>query len=540
MEWPRLLQELLPCPGAPPQSGRKVHRALLERGSPGCGGGSSGSTAKAIISAGGETADLESDPPLCFSAGACHRAPRSRVWAGLRNTDVTLTSPLLLGVCDGAAVWEEDPCADPTALPRELLAACRTRATTQLTPGAPVQLSGSYAGPISLLWEAYGATRSRGSTDVLLAALDNSTVVHGRREPMVAVLSIGGCALLLLRREATSQGRKAEPRATAAQPSRQGDPGDFGVVFDSHMAAARDDQPRPPGSGSAEQEKQRLRRTGVGSPDQAVPAAASAGSRGRTTAATTLTSSDSASEERLARSVIEDASLVQCVSVRRGDIVVLGSDGLFGALGPQEVATICNSALQPRLPATSVLSDLAQRLVQEAHARAPDEGPLGEQGGAGGGVGDDTAVVVAEIVEFREARPAHRGVAPRAANSFPAHCLAAAAALQCPIGVASLGSCPGLRCEEASQECLEDLPVIADPEEVALPTLPTAPGRLKARRMDSRRINFASSLPCPRSLAEPTVSEVHCSPPRSVRQRAGTWAASAVVPTPSRTNAVAV
>merc|ERR1719272_440421 len=58
----------------------------------------------------------------------------------------------------------------------------------------------AYKGPISLLKEAYEETESFGSTTVLLAALDNSTRIHGKLHPMIAVLSIGDCELLMLRR----------------------------------------------------------------------------------------------------------------------------------------------------------------------------------------------------------------------------------------------------------------------------------------------------------------------------------------------------
>eukprot|EP00434_Breviolum_minutum_P044865 symbB.v1.2.040124.t1/scaffold6173.1/size22531/1 len=48
------------------------------------------------------------------------------------------------------------------------------------------------------------------STTVLLAALDNSTRIHGKLHPMIAVLSIGDCELLMLRR---TNGRQSELEA---------------------------------------------------------------------------------------------------------------------------------------------------------------------------------------------------------------------------------------------------------------------------------------------------------------------------------------
>merc|ERR1711862_977197 len=64
----------------------------------------------------------------------------------------------------------------------------------------------AYKGPISLLKEAYEETESLGSTTVLLAALDNSTRIHGKLHPMLAVVSIGACQLLMLRRTTGRQG----------------------------------------------------------------------------------------------------------------------------------------------------------------------------------------------------------------------------------------------------------------------------------------------------------------------------------------------
>merc|ERR1719160_2196231 len=89
---------------------------------------------------------------------------------------------------------------DPSELPHELLEACEELAMAQLMPEGQVSPADAYRGPISLLKEAYEATESKGSTTVLLGALDNSTRIHGKLHPMIAVLSIGDCELLMLRR----------------------------------------------------------------------------------------------------------------------------------------------------------------------------------------------------------------------------------------------------------------------------------------------------------------------------------------------------
>merc|ERR1719247_1471351 len=71
----------------------------------------------------------------------------------------------------------------------------------QLIPGSmTVAPQDSYRGPVSLLKEAYEATESLGSTTVLLGIMDNSTKIHGKLHPMIAILSIGDCELLILRR----------------------------------------------------------------------------------------------------------------------------------------------------------------------------------------------------------------------------------------------------------------------------------------------------------------------------------------------------
>merc|ERR1719453_1983097 len=179
----------------------------------------------------------------------------------------------------------------------------------------------AYKGPIALLKEAYENTESFGSTTVLLAALDNSTRIHGKLHPMIAVLSIGDCELLMLRR---THGRQSPLQA----------------VFHTEM--------------------QRIDHN-VQTPLQLARVDARI---------------DEDFDESIALEVIEKGSAVHCISAYEGDIVVMGSDGVFDNLFLDEIVEICNEILQPpktndftpMLP--SMLSQVAQRMVKESHAKA--------------------------------------------------------------------------------------------------------------------------------------------------------------------------
>merc|ERR1719453_1480159 len=150
----------------------------------------------------------------------------------------------------------------------------------------------AYKGPIALLKEAYENTESFGSTTVLLAALDNSTRIHGKLHPMIAVLSIGDCELLMLRR---TMGRQSPLQA----------------VFHTEM--------------------QRIDHN-VQTPLQLARV------DGRI---------DEDFDESIALEVIEKGSAVHCVSAYEGDIVVMGSDGVFDNLFLDEIVEICNENLRP-------------------------------------------------------------------------------------------------------------------------------------------------------------------------------------------------
>merc|ERR1712048_1450795 len=116
-------------------------------------------------------------------------------------------------------------------------------------------------------------------------------------------------------------------------------------------------------------------------------------------------------DEDVALEVIERGSAVHCVSTYEGDIVLLGSDGVFDNLFLDEIVDICNmympppksGAFQPVQP--SVLSQITERIVQECHAktRAGPNGRMPETPIGKGGKMDDTSVVVAEVIEWTEA-----------------------------------------------------------------------------------------------------------------------------------------
>eukprot|EP00913_Durusdinium_trenchii_P010448 g9795.t1 len=225
----------------------------------------------------------------------------------------------------------------------------------QLIPDRPANPQDAYRGPVALLKEAYEETESLGSTTILLAVLDNSTRVHGKLHPMVAVLTIGDCEMLMMRR---LDGRQSPLQA----------------VFHTEMQ-------RIDGHSQTPLQLARV--------DDRV---------------------DPEFDEELALEVIERGSAVHCVSAYEGDILVLGSDGVFDNLYLEEIVEIVNETLPIPKPGPFVatqpvlLSHLARRLVDEAHAKSevglyglPDT-PIGL-----GGKMDDTSVVVGEVVEWTKA-----------------------------------------------------------------------------------------------------------------------------------------
>jgi hypothetical protein len=208
-----------------------------------------------------------------------------------------------------------------------------------------------------MMREAYETTQALGSTTVLLAVLDNSTRIHGKLHPMIAVLSIGDCELLILRR---LRGRQSPLQA----------------IFHTEMQRI---------GGHAQQPIQIARVDDRIDPDF---------------------------DESCAIEVIERGSAAHYVSAYEGDILVMGSDGVFDNLYLDEVVAICNELIPPSpyggrfMPTDpAILEQVAVRVVQTCHMKTncgPDgkfpDTPIGK-----GGKVDDTCCVVGEAVEWTQA-----------------------------------------------------------------------------------------------------------------------------------------
>lgn len=320
--------------------------------------------------------------PLCFSA-QCYQLTHPQQLKVCRHgqvhkdADATLASPMLLAVADGLSQLEAFG-IDATELPNELLRVCEELATESLVPEKLQEQKDSdgvewrvntqtdgvwckqermkYHGPVKLLKDAFESTESLGSTTVLLGIMDNSTVIHGKLHPMMAVLTIGDSELLLLRRVGGWQNQLQK------------------VFHTEHKNVA--------GRDADVLELSRV--------DERV---------------------DPEYDEDAALRLIERGSKTQCVTCYEGDVVVMGTDGVFDNLFVEEIMQICNMFLPPQQsgrykPLESIiLSALAQQIVQTAHTKtqAQPGGALPPTPIGPGGKIDDTAVVVAEVVEWTEA-----------------------------------------------------------------------------------------------------------------------------------------
>eukprot|EP00929_Paragymnodinium_shiwhaense_P016366 TRINITY_DN124679_c0_g1_i1.p1 TRINITY_DN124679_c0_g1~~TRINITY_DN124679_c0_g1_i1.p1 ORF type:complete len:477 (+),score=123.51 TRINITY_DN124679_c0_g1_i1:88-1518(+) len=309
----------------------------------------------------------QKNKPLCFNGKAYQRTHPRKKAQGYKDADATLVSPMILGVADGVSQIEEFG-IDASRLPNELLNQVEELAVQQLLPsslsnapkalggmfGSRKQRSSDYLGPIAMLREAYESTECLGSTTVLMAVMDNSTMIHGKLHPMIAVLSVGDCEILILRRPERTKHLEA--------------------IFETEMQ-------RIGGNAQAPLQVARV--------DDSV---------------------DPNFREEIAIEVIERGSAVHCVSAVEGDIVVLGSDGVFDNLYVDEIVNLCNEMLPPP-PAgkkfeptdRNCLAAISRCIVEACHAKTqpmygiyPDA-PIGR-----GGKVDDTSVVVAEIVEWKE------------------------------------------------------------------------------------------------------------------------------------------
>mmetsp|Transcript_14043 Transcript_14043/g.24658 ORF Transcript_14043/g.24658 Transcript_14043/m.24658 type:complete len:464 (+) Transcript_14043:95-1486(+) len=295
----------------------------------------------------------QKNKPLCFNAKAYQKTHPLKAVKGQKDADATLCSPMLVAVADGVSQIEEFG-IDASELPNELLNQVEQLAVCQLLPGQETE---EYLGPISMMRDAYEATASLGSTTVLTAIMDNSTKIHGKLHPMIAVCSIGDCEILILRR--------AQDQAGRLMP-----------IFHTEMQRI---------DGNAQSPLQLARVDDTVDPDF---------------------------DPSVAIEVIEQGSAVHCVSAFEGDIVVAGSDGVFDNLFIDEILSICDEMLNPPQAAgakwrpcdRSLLGHCAQRLVQAAHAKTDPQGGMYKDTPIGvGGKIDDTSVLVGEVVEWTEA-----------------------------------------------------------------------------------------------------------------------------------------
>jgi len=267
------------------------------------------------------------------------------------DADATLCSPMLVAVADGVSQIEEFG-IDASELPSELLSAVETLAEYQLLPGLATE---PYLGPINMIQDAWEATESFGSTTVLTAAIDNSTKIHGKLHPMIAVCSIGDCEILILR--------------TGIDGRRR-------VIFRTEMQRINGDRQSP------------LQLARV---DETV---------------------DPNFDPNVANEVIEDGSAVHCVSAVEGDIVVAGSDGVFDNLFVDEIVNICEDMIPNQSLDVArfqpvdeqLLTEVARQIVLASHAKTqPFLGKYPETPIGLGGKIDDTSCVVAQVVEWTEA-----------------------------------------------------------------------------------------------------------------------------------------
>jgi len=294
--------------------------------------------------------------PLCFNASAHQKTHPTKLRMGHRDADRTLVSPMILGVADGVSQIETFG-IDASLLPEELLDSCRERAMTGLLPGGTVSVEERYEGPIPLLREAFEETECMGSTTIVLAIMDNiNTQIHGKLHPMIAVITIGDCELLILRR----LNKRSGP---------------LDAIFHTEMQRI---------DGHCQQPLQLARVDDRIDPDF---------------------------DESITVEVIERGSAVHCVSAYEGDILIMGSDGIFDNIFLDEIVEVCNEMMPPAsaggqfAPASEALLGLiAQRLVAMAHSKTTKDanGQLVDTPIGKGGKMDDTSVVVGEVVLWTE------------------------------------------------------------------------------------------------------------------------------------------
>jgi protein phosphatase PTC7 len=229
-----------------------------------------------------------------------------------------MVSPMILGVADGVSQIEQYG-IDASLLPRELLRHCESLGMRQLIPDKKLAQKDSYQGPIPLLRQAFKATKNLGSTTVVLAVLDNSTMIHGKRHPMIAAITVGDCEMLVLRRVETEGSNL------------------FEIIFHTEMQRI---------DGHAQSPLQLARVDGRIDPNF----------------------TDAVTVE-----VIERGSAVHCVSAYEGDVVIMGSDGVFDNLFLDEIIHLSNSILQPGMGSPlpqEALAHLSRAIVMASHSKS--------------------------------------------------------------------------------------------------------------------------------------------------------------------------
>eukprot|EP00435_Cladocopium_sp_Y103_P052756 s39_g16.t1 len=196
-----------------------------------------------------------------------------------------------------------------------------------------------------------------------LSVLDNSTRIHGKLHPMMAIISIGDCELMVLRQSYTHhRGLRYE------------------TVFNTEMQ-------RIDGNCQCPLQVCRV--------DDRI---------------------DGAFDERMTIEVIERGSAVHMVSVYEGDLVIIGSDGVFDNLFKDEVVQLVNRMI-PRSRTMArrgetyrpleqqLLGEVAQRIVELCHSKTqadPYTGKYPETPIGKGGKRDDTCCAVGEVIEWTE------------------------------------------------------------------------------------------------------------------------------------------
>eukprot|EP00927_Polykrikos_kofoidii_P048547 TRINITY_DN42813_c0_g1_i1.p1 TRINITY_DN42813_c0_g1~~TRINITY_DN42813_c0_g1_i1.p1 ORF type:complete len:378 (+),score=53.17 TRINITY_DN42813_c0_g1_i1:88-1221(+) len=303
----------------------------------------------------GDNGGIARGPSLSFLAEVYQEIHVSRSLMGQKHMGAAVASQWFLGICGSCDAvggtrpgsYGAQPPQVSSTMPEELLRNCQHIAAYQLASASSAQ--DSYEGPVTLLHEALEGCESSGSSTVVLAMLDNTSRIHGSTRSMLAVLSLGDCGLLLLRRQPNLNGAYEE-------------------VFSTRKGQKLDVNTSTP----------RLTRGGLEA---------------------------SLVEETVYFHELMDRGEVRCVSAFEGDLVIAGNSSVIGAIQPGETARICNEFLSnPRWRSSgtaestsrsATLQELARRIVMVVYGRpAPFEKMLRAPGRAP----EDASVVVAELL----------------------------------------------------------------------------------------------------------------------------------------------